>query len=216
MDPRQRMIETIEAETRATGRETGRSRLAPRVLEAIRAVPRDAFVPDELADRAWDDRPLPIGSGQTISQPFIVALMTDLLDPAPCDRVLEVGTGCGYQTAVLARLVQVVYTIEYLPELGRQAAETLSKIGDDNVHLRIGDGCRGWPEAAPFDGIIVTAAANEVPPALIAQLAPRGRMVIPVGHGRFGQDLVLITKGDDGTTERRSVLPVAFVPLRGS
>ncbi|MFW5969466.1 MAG: protein-L-isoaspartate(D-aspartate) O-methyltransferase [Halofilum sp. (in: g-proteobacteria)] len=214
MDAREEMIETIVAETRATGRETGRTRLDPRVLEALRSVPREAFVPDDLADRAYDNRPLPIGAGQTISQPFIVALMTDLLDPGPDDRVLEVGTGCGYQAAVLARLVATVYSIEYLPELARQAEATLAGLGYDNIHLRTGNGREGWPEAAPFDGIIVTAGATDVPPALLDQLAPGGSMVIPVGTGRMGQELLRITKSGDGEVERRSILPVAFVPLQ--
>lgn len=215
MDAREDMIETIVAEARATGRETGRSRLAPRVLEALRTVPRDAFVPDDLADRACDNRPLPIGAGQTISQPFIVALMTDLLDPGRGDRVLEVGTGCGYQAAVLARLVATVYSIEYLPELARQAEATLARLGCANIHLRTGNGREGWPGAAPFDGIIVTAGATDVPPALVGQLAPGGRMVIPVGAGRMGQELLRITKSRDGRVERETVLPVAFVPLQG-
>lgn len=215
MDARDRMIETIVAEARATGRETGRSRLDPRVLEALRTVPRDAFVPDDLADRAYDNRSLPIGAGQTISQPFIVALMTDLLSPGPDDRVLEVGTGCGYQAAVLAQLVTAVYSIEYLPELARQAEATLTGLGYDSIHLRTGNGREGWPEAAPFDGVIVTAGATDVPPALVDQLAPGATMVIPVGGGRLGQDLLRITKSPDGQVERKALLPVAFVPLQG-
>lgn len=215
MDAREDMIETIVAETAATGRQTGRSRLDARVLEALRSVPRDAFVPDDLADQAYDNRPLPIGGGQTISQPFIVALMTDLLDPEPGHRVLEIGTGCGYQAAVLAELVADVYSIEFLPELAQRAEATLTRLGYDRIHLRTGNGREGWPEAAPFDDIIVTAGAADVPPALIEQLAPGGRMVIPVGSGRMGQDLLRITKSADGRVERQNVLPVAFVPLRG-
>ena len=214
MDARDEMIETIVAETRATGRQTGRTRLNPLVLEALRAVPRDAFVPDDLADRAYDNRPLPIGGGQTISQPFIVALMTDLLDPEPEDRILEVGTGCGYQAAVLAQLVANVYSIEYLPELARMAEVTLTRLGYANIHLRTGNGREGWPDAAPFDGIIVTAGSTDVPPALVEQLAPGGCMVIPVGSGRMGQELLRITKSRDGRVERQAVLPVAFVPLQ--
>lgn len=209
------MIDTIVAEARATGGETGRPRLAPGVLEALNTVPRDAFVPDDLAARAYDNRPLAIGEGQTISQPFIVALMTDLLDPEPGDRVLEVGTGCGYQAAVLGQLVASVYSIEYLPELARRAEATLTGLGYANIHPRTGNGRDGWPEAAPFDGIIVTAGATDVPPALVDQLAPGGRMVMPVGTGRLGQELVRITKATNGRFERRSVLPVAFVPLQG-
>ncbi len=214
MVARDDMIETIVAEARATGRGTGRPRLDPRVLEALRTVPRDAFVPDDLADRAYDNRPLPIGSGQTISQPFIVALMTDLLDPEPDDRILEVGTGCGYQAAVLAQLVATVYSIEYLPELARQAEATLAHLGYANIRVRTGNGREGWPEEAPFDGIIVTAGSTDVPPALVEQLAPGGSLVIPVGKGRLSQELLRITKSTDGQTERRSLLPVAFVPLQ--
>ena len=215
MDAREEMIETIVAETRATGRETGRSRLDSRVLDALRTVPREAFVPDHLADRAYDNRPLPIGAGQTISQPFIVALMTDLLDPEPGDRVLEVGTGCGYQAAVLSRLVATVYSIEYLPQLADEAAATLERLGYDNIHLRSGNGRAGWWEAAPFDAIIVTAGASDVPPALVEQLAPDACLVIPVGSGRFGQTLLRIRQTSEGRVERQSVLPVAFVPLQG-
>lgn len=215
MDAREDMIETIVAEARATGRQTGRSRLDARVLDALRTVPRDAFVPDELAASAYANRPLPIGGGQTISQPFIVALMTDLLDPGPGDRVLEVGTGCGYQAAVLARLVATVYSIEYRSALARQAEATLARHGYANIHLRTANGREGWPEAAPFDGIIVTAGATDVPPVLVEQLAPGGRMVIPVGTGRMGQELLRITRSKDDRVERQTVLPVAFVPLQG-
>ncbi len=214
MDAREDMIETIVAETRATGRQTGRSRLDPRVLEALTTVPREAFVPDDLADVAYANRPLPIGAGQTISQPFIVALMTDLLDPEPDDRILEVGTGCGYQAAVLAQLVTTVYSIEYLPELARQAETTLARLGYENIRLRTGNGREGWPEAAPFDGIIVTAGATDVPPTLVDQLAPGGCMVMPVGRGRMGQELLRITKSGDGHVEREALLAVAFVPLQ--
>lgn len=215
MDPRERMVETIAEEARLTGDRTGRDRLSPQVMAAMRAVPRDAFVPGEMAPHAHDNSPLPIGAGQTVSQPFIVALMTDLLDPAPDHRVLEVGTGCGYQAAVLAHLVAAVYSVEYLPGLGDAAAERLADMGCDNVHVRIGNGREGWPEAAPFDGIVVTAGAEAVPPALVEQLAPGGRMVIPVDAARMGQDLRLVTKDAAGEVETRSVLPVAFVPLQG-
>ncbi|MEF8834366.1 MAG: protein-L-isoaspartate(D-aspartate) O-methyltransferase [Halofilum sp. (in: g-proteobacteria)] len=216
MDAREEMIEAIVAETRATGRETGRTRLDPRVLDALRTVPREAFVPDDLADRAYDNRPLPIGAGQTISQPFIVALMTDLLDPEPDDRVLEVGTGCGYQAAVLSRLVATVYSIEYLSRLADEAADTLARLGYDNIELRTGNGRAGWAREAPFDGIIVTAGATDVPSTLVEQLAPGGHLVIPVGSGRLGQQLLRVTKSPDGHVERQSVLPVAFVPLQGA
>ncbi len=216
MDAREAMLSTITEEARLTGGQTGRSRLHPRVLEAMKAVPRDAFVPDELTPHAWDNRPLPIGSGQTISQPFIVALMTDLLDPEPGDRVLEVGTGCGYQAAVLAQLVAVVYSVEFLSGLARSAESRLRELGYDNVHVRAGDGCAGWPEQSPFDGILVTAGATRVPEALAEQLAPGGRLVIPVGGGRAGQELRVITRDEQGQLDDRAVLPVAFVPLHGS
>lgn len=177
-------------------------------------VPREAFVPKGLAGRAWDNAPLPIGEGQTISQPFIVALMTDMLDSAPDHRVLDVGTGCGYQAAILAELVAEVYSVEVLPDLGQAAAERLQRLGYDNVHIRIGDGRQGWQDAAPYDGIIVTAGAEAVPQTLVEQLAPGGRMVIPVGdRGLGGQSLRLITKDAEGRQEEQTLLPVAFVPL---
>lgn len=214
MDPRQQMLDTIVHEARITGRDTGRPQLSPRVLEAMREVPRDAFVPDDMVAHAYDNRPLPIGAGQTISQPFIVALMTDLLEPEPGDRVLEVGTGCGYQAAVLSRVVASVNSIEYVADLGREAAERLARLGYDNVEVRTGNGRDGWPEAAPFEGILVTAGATRVPSALVEQLVPGGRLVIPVGQGRFGQQLLVITRYEDGSTDEQSVLPVAFVPLQ--
>jgi len=212
---RDRMLKEIESETRTTRDRTGRDRLSPAVMEAMGRVPREEFVPAEVADRAYDNRPLPIGQGQTISQPFIVALMTDLLDPEPEDRVLEVGTGCGYQAAVLAGLVGEVWSIETIPELGNAAAQRLARLGYGNVHVRIGDGSQGWPEEAPFDGILVTAGAGGVPDALVEQLAPGGRLVIPVGGGGMGQDLRVVSKDAGGEVSGRSVLPVAFVPLTG-
>lgn len=212
MDPRSRLLDEIASEARLTARQTGRSRFGDAVMSAMERVPREAFVPDELADRAYDNRPLPIGSGQTISQPFIVALMTDLLDPEPEHRVLEIGTGCGYQAAVLAEVVAEVYSVEARPELGEAASARLDELGYHNVHVRVGDGHSGWPEAAPFDGILVTAAADEVPRTLLDQLAPGGRMVIPVSRGP-GQELELVTRDADGRLETHSVLPVAFVPL---
>ena len=217
MNAAERMVEVIAEEARMTGAQTGRRELAPEVMEAMRRVPREAFVPEGMEPCAHDNRPLPIGSGQTISQPFIVALMTDLLDPEPGDRVLEVGTGCGYQAAVLAELVAEVYTLEYIAGLGHAAEERLRALGYRNVHVRIGDGSAGWPEQAPFDGIIVTAgAAGGVPRGLLEQLAPGGRMAIPVGAGRMGQDLLRVTRDRAGGIDTRSVLPVAFVPLRGA
>src|ERR1700722_10314547 len=182
MDAPQRLIQEIEAEMRATARWTGRPELSPRVRAALLAVRREAFVPPASRAEAYANHPLRIGHGQTISQPFIVALMTDLLDPAPDHVVLEVGTGSGYQAAVLAALVRQVYSTEVIPALSAQAATALTQEGVGNVTLRLGDGAAGWPEFAPYDGIIVTAAGPEVPPALVTQLSPAGRMIIPVGE----------------------------------
>ena len=185
------------------------------VLRAMRSVPRHRFVPDSLRVRAYDDRPLPIGLGQTISQPYVVAYMTEELQLSPRSRVLEVGTGSGYQAAVLAEIARAVYSIEIVPELGRSAEARLEELGYGRVHVRIGDGYAGWPEAAPFDAIIVTAAAEDVPAPLVAQLKPGGRMVLPVGPEDGEQLLVLVRKSDDGAgTVTRVLLPVRFVPLR--
>lgn len=213
IDDRDRMLREIDQETRHTAKRTGRSHLSPPVRQAMRSVPRDEFVPADMAPFAWDNRPLPIGEGQTISQPFIVAIMTECLDPAPDHRVLEVGTGCGYQAAVLAEVVGEVHSIEAIEQLGAAAADRLARLGYDNVHVHLGNGRLGWPEAAPFDGILVTAAADEVPPKLVEQLAPGGRMVIPVGSGRWGQELRLVTRDEAGGIASESLLPVAFVPL---
>jgi len=209
------MVETIAAEVRATSLELDREALDPRVLAALGKVPRHAFVPPDLRGAAYFNRPLPIGYGQTISQPYIVAVMTDLLKPRPGDRVLEVGTGSGYQAAVLAELVERVYTIEIIEALGKQAAARLRSLGYDNVTVRIGDGYYGWKEHAPFDAIIVTAAAGHIPPPLIAQLKPGGRMVIPVGSRFFVQQLVVVNKDKQGNITTRQTLPVRFVPLTG-
>lgn len=186
----------------------------PRVLEAISAVPRHEFVPEVDRARAYQDRPLPIGLGQTISQPYIVALMTELIDPQPGDRILEVGTGSGYQAAIAARIVAEVYTIELLPELASTAAGRLQRLGVANVVVRAGDGYLGWPEHAPFDGILVTAGADHVPAPLVEQLAPGAKMVIPVGDPAGAQVLRVIEKLPTGEVEERDVLPVRFVPLR--
>jgi protein-L-isoaspartate(D-aspartate) O-methyltransferase len=184
-----------------------------RVLEAMRKVPRERFVPADQADRAYDDTPLPIGFGQTISQPYIVAHMTETLGVSAGHRVLEVGTGSGYQAAVLAEIVDRVYSVELIEALGRTAAERLAAMGYGNVELRIGDGYAGWPEKAPFDGVVVTAAAPEVPPALVQQLKPGGRMVIPVGGRDDIQYLKLLVRRADGGYDEKRVLPVRFVPL---
>jgi protein-L-isoaspartate(D-aspartate) O-methyltransferase len=212
-DERRRMVQQIDARMRDTAGSTGRSQLNDPVRQAMGKVERHRFVPPELAAQAYGDHPLPIGHGQTISQPFIVALMTELLAPRPGDVVLEVGTGSGYQAAVLAECVARVYTIEILAPLGERARALLAQLGYRNVEVRIGDGYKGWPEAAPFDGIVVTAAPEHVPQPLIDQLKPGGRMVIPVGPHFMGQDLLLITKAADGRTVSRRTLPVRFVPL---
>lgn len=211
---RERLLREIEQDMRSTAASTGRASLSDAVRRAMSAVPRHRFVPAELAHAAYQNRPLAIGHGQTISQPFIVALMTELLDPRPTDRVLEVGTGSGYQAAVLAELVGEVKTIEIVAPLGERAKALLAELGYRNVEVRIGDGYLGWPDAAPFDGIIVTAAPDKLPQPLIDQLKPGGRMVVPVGpQGIGGQDLLLIRKETDGRTVTRNVLAVRFVPL---
>jgi protein-L-isoaspartate(D-aspartate) O-methyltransferase len=185
------------------------------IVEVMGEVARHEFVPREYSDQAYENHPLPIGYGQTISQPYIVALMTHLLEPEPGDVMLEVGTGSGYQAAILSGLVERVYSIEIIPPLAASAAELLARLGFENVEVREGDGYHGWAEHAPFDGIVVTAAASHVPPPLVAQLAPGGHMVIPVG-GRFAtQQLTLVTKLPDGGIQTRQLLPVAFVPLTG-
>jgi len=185
----------------------------PRVLQAMREVPRHLFVPALVTSKAYGAGALPIGANQTISQPYIVALSTDLIEPRAGQVVLEVGTGSGYQAAILAEIVGRVYSIEVVAELGRGAAERLAGLGYTNVEVRVGDGYAGWPEKAPFDAIVVTAAAPNVPQALVDQLKPGGRMVIPVGERWGAQDLLLVSKGADGRVERKSVLPVRFVPL---
>jgi protein-L-isoaspartate(D-aspartate) O-methyltransferase len=192
---------------------TGRQELSPRVIEAMRTVPRHAFVPDELQDRAYVNRAQPIGCGQTISQPYIVALMTDLIDPQAADVVLEVGTGSGYQAAVLSTLVDRVYSLEVVAELAESARQRLHRLAYDNVEVRLGDGHRGWPEHAPYDAIVVTAAASRIPEALIEQLKPGGSLVIPVGKAFFGQQLQLLRKGETGGLEVTDILPVVFVPF---
>lgn len=185
------------------------------VLDAIGKVPRHEFVPNDQRPYAYENRPLPIGYGQTISQPYIVAIMTDLLKPKKTDRVLEVGTGSGYQAAILAELVDSVYTIEIIEELGKQAADHLKQTDYNTVHTRIGDGYYGWETEAPFDSIIVTAVASHIPPPLIKQLKPGGRMIIPVGGQFMMQYLTLVIKDFDNKVTTRQILPVAFVPLTG-
>jgi protein-L-isoaspartate(D-aspartate) O-methyltransferase len=185
-----------------------------RVLEAMGAVPRHEFVSPSLREWAYEDSPLPTSQGQTISQPYIVALMTELADPRPEHRVLEVGTGSGYQAAVLSVLVREVYTIEILPELAREAAARLKQLGFRNVQVREGNGYLGWPEHVPFDSILVTAGATEIPPALVEQLKPGGRMIIPVGTTTDSQILQVVEKDSRGRVRVRNEIPVRFVPLR--
>jgi protein-L-isoaspartate(D-aspartate) O-methyltransferase len=210
---RARMVAEIAGIARETGGTTGRPSLSEAVMTAMGRVPRHRFVPFHQEGFAYGNRPLPIGEGQTISQPFLVALMTDLVDPKPGDTVLEVGTGSGYQAAVLAELVAKVYTIEIVEPLGRRAMQLLDQLGYRNVEVRIGDGYNGWPEVAPFDSIVVTAAPAEVPAPLIDQLKPGGRMVIPAGASSDSQFLLLVEKQRDGTSTTRRTLPVNFVPL---
>jgi protein-L-isoaspartate(D-aspartate) O-methyltransferase len=209
------MLSAIERDARETGSLTGRPVFSDRVLAAMRAVPREAFVSEQQAPHAYENTPLPIGHNQTISQPYIVALMTELLDLSDQARVLEVGTGCGYQAAVLAESGATVFSIEVVEPLAIEAADRLKHLGYDRVTVRAGDGYAGWPEHAPFDGIIVTAAAPAIPPPLIEQLKPGGVLVIPVGPITAAQSLIRIGKRADGTIEKTTVIPVAFVPLTG-
>lgn len=184
----------------------------PSVLNAMRVVPRHLFIPEHQKPYAYDDRPLSIGNNQTISQPYIVAFMTEAINPGRDDKVLEIGTGSGYQAAVLAEIVDEVYTIEIVPELADRAKETFDRLGYDNIHTRSGDGYAGWPSEAPFDAIIVTAAPEEVPPPLVEQLREGGRMIIPVGPVYRVQSLQLLTK-KNGKLKVRDLLPVRFVPF---
>lgn len=211
----QDMLEDIDEEVRYTRSMTGRDALDARVMQAMRKVPRAEFVPPDMRHAAYENRPLPIGRGQTISQPYIVALMTDLIAPGPQHSILEIGTGSGYQTAVLAQLCDRVYTVEFVPELALAAAATLDRLGYANIETRVGDGNLGWPERAPFDGIVVTAAAPRIPEALVDQLGNGGRMAIPVGRPHDHQELILITKDAQGKAHARDVLSVVFVPLVG-
>ena len=210
---RARMVAEIDAMYAETRAETGLAAMAPRVRAALGKVERHRLVPADQANLAYRNHPLPIGHSQTISQPYIVALSTDLLAPEPNHVVLEVGTGSGYQAAVLAGLVRQVYTIEIVEALGREAESRLKALGYRNIEVRVGDGYKGWPEKAPFDGIVVTAAAPRVPQALVDQLKPGGRMVIPVGERWEVQQLLLVVRKPDGTVEQKNVLPVRFVPL---
>ncbi|MGF6317732.1 protein-L-isoaspartate(D-aspartate) O-methyltransferase [Pseudomonas frederiksbergensis] len=212
---RDAMVREITSMSSVTRDETGRVEFAAPVMAAMAKVPRHKFVPPDEVPYAYENRPLPIGYGQTISQPYIVALMTDLTQVGPGDVVLEIGTGSGYQAAILAELAQAVYTMEIIEPLAVQAGERLGRLGYAKVQTRLGDGYHGWPEHGPFDAILVTAAASHVPPPLIAQLKAGGRMVIPVGAPFMIQYLLLIEKAGDGSVSTRQVLPVRFVPLAG-
>lgn len=212
MTPSERMLREIAAEAEATASWTGRARFAPRVLAALAAVRREAFMPDTLAAHAYENRPQPIGCGQTISQPFIVALMTDLLDPRPEDTVLEIGTGSGYQAAVLARLVSTVYSVERIEELLRQARRRFRALKLDNIRTRHDDGMLGWSAEAPYDAIIITAAGELPPPELLAQLAPGGTVLGPFGPPSE-QRLLRFRAETGGRLQREDLGAVSFVPL---
>lgn len=212
---RRQMAEDIAALARETRAEVGKPAFDERVMAVMARVPRHEFVPTGQVLLAYLNRPLPIGHGQTISQPYIVALMTDLARVEPDHKVLEVGTGSGYQAAVMAHLAKTVYTIEIIEPLGLQAAQRLQTMGYANVQVRVGDGYHGWDEHAPYDAILVTASASHIPPPLIRQLKPGGRMVIPVGASFMVQSLMLLEKNVDGTVSTRQILPVKFVPLTG-
>lgn len=209
------LIRDVERDFRETAYTTGVKAPEPRLVEAMRAVSRREFVPDTAARNAWENRALPIGHGQTISQPFVVALMTQLLELTPESRVLEIGTGSGYQAAILGELAAEVFSIEVVPELAETAAARLERLGYRNIHVRAGNGRDGWPEAAPFDAVIVTAGADAIPPALVEQLRTGGRLVIPVDAQWPGQDLIVGVKRSDGTLSERRALSVIFVPLIG-
>ena len=209
------MLDDIEREVRYTRKMIGRNALDPKVMSAMENVPRNEFVSSSYGDAAFDNGPLPIGHGQTISQPYIVALMTDLLELDADDVVLEIGTGSGYQTAILSQLCKQVYTIEYVPALADIAKARLEKLGYDNITSITGNGYDGWPEHAPYDGIIVTAAATHIPKPLIGQLKPGGKLVIPVGRPHLYQELTVVEKDENGEIDIREVLGVAFVPLQG-
>ena len=207
------MLRDIEREVAYTRHEIGRDAFAPRVMAAMAAVPREQFVPESGRHLAFANGPLAIGHGQTISQPYIVALMTDLLAPRPQDSILEIGTGSGYQAAVLAQLARQVYSVEIIAALATAAGQRLARLGYANVSVRQADGFHGWPEHAPYDGIVVTAAAPQVPPPLVEQLKPGARLVIPVGMPGGVQELKVVEKHADGSITSRNILLVAFVPL---
>jgi protein-L-isoaspartate(D-aspartate) O-methyltransferase len=212
---RQQMVREIQQNVEDTSLYIGKQALNERVMSVMGTVPRHEFVPASLQSSAYENRPLSIGHGQTISQPYIVALMTDLVDPGEQDTVLEIGTGSGYQAAILSALVKKVYSIEIVEALGRSARVRLQELGYDNVETRLGDGYYGWPEQGPFDAIVVTAASSHIPPPLVAQIKPGGIMLIPVGSQFQVQQLTLVKKDKAGGIITRQVLPVRFVPLTG-
>ncbi len=213
---RMELIKIIEEDVKQTSLELNKSELDPRVMKAMASVPRHEFVPPEEVPNAYENRPLPIGHGQTISQPYIVAIMTDMLNLKPDSKVLELGTGSGYQAAILGEMAGEVYTIEIVEPLGVSAKKRLQRLGYENVTTKVGDGYYGWEEHAPFDAIIVTAAASHIPPPLIKQLKPGGRMVIPVGSRFMTQQLLLVDKHEDNKVVSRQVMPVLFVPVTGN
>ncbi len=212
---RQLLVKQIESEVKATSLYLDKEALDPKVMQVIASVPRHLFVPEHQRSYAYENRPLPIGYGQTISQPYIVAIMTDLLKINKQSKVLELGTGSGYQAAILSQLVDQVFSIEIVEQLGKKAKERLARLGYDNVQVKIGDGYYGWEEHAPFDAIIVTAAASHIPPPLIKQLKEGGNMIIPVGTAFMTQQLLLINKQQDGKIVSKQILPVRFVPVTG-
>ena len=209
------MIKEIVEDVRAGYGNLEQKSLNKQVIDALGSIPRHEFVPRNIRNAAYENRPLPIGHGQTISQPYIVAIMTNLLQVGKNDRVLEIGTGSGYQIAVLAALAKKAYSIEIIEPLGKQAKDRLQRLGYENIELKIGDGYYGWEEHAPFDAIIVTAATSHIPPSLIKQLKPGGRMLIPVGSRFMVQELLLVKKSANGKVSTRQMLPVALVPLTG-
>jgi len=215
MTERKAMVKEIEADVRDTSIYIDREELDPRVMKAMRDVPRHEFVPDRYDNDAYLNMPLPIGHGQTISQPYIVALMTDLVGAKENDRILEIGTGSGYQAAILAELAGEVYSIEIVEQLADDAKERLRRLDYKNIQLKFGDGYHGWPEYAPYDAIVVTAASSHIPPPLVEQLKPGGRMVIPVGSRFMVQYLTLLEKDEKGEVTTKQLLPVRFVPLTG-
>ncbi|MCU7938053.1 MAG: protein-L-isoaspartate(D-aspartate) O-methyltransferase [gamma proteobacterium symbiont of Bathyaustriella thionipta] len=215
MQKRQQMVRLIEDDVKRTSVYLDKEALDPKVMQAMGAIPRHKFVPESMWDDAYQNNPLPIGHGQTISQPYIVAIMTDLLKLSEHDKVLEIGTGSGYQAAILAQLVNHVYSIEIIEPLGLRAAGLFKQLDYTNISTKIGDGYYGWGKHAPFDAIIVTAAASHIPQPLIQQLKPGGHMMIPVGSQFITQQLLLVTKAEDGHVTTRQILPVLFVPLTG-